>query len=496
MQKPGFFILLVLIFPILAVAQPKVNGINFAKNLSWDEIINKAKNENKYVFVDIYATWCGPCKKMDLEVYNKDTVGTFMNANFISIKVQLDTSAKDNSYIRSWYSRAKSICREYNVHIFPTFLFFAPTGKLAFRDAGYIENKGADGFINLAKKSLNPENLTYFSKLQEYERGIKEKGILKRLAQYVKDLGNDTLAEKIAAEYVLSKNESELVNPEDIAFIFTVAKNRNLAKNLAREYLNRLNSESDTSLFNNLRFFDRFTNIINSSDKIFKLAIESPNLIDSLKGIKGWATSTVVIPTIKREELNSRIISDSNSKKGDIHWNGYEVVIHAKYPSVDAHYLMLEYELTYYSKYKNWTAFVKTKNEMLELRPIAKGMAARIEFELNDVAWQVFLFCNEKSVLEEALKWSELAINLIKPIVSPGYLDTKASILYKLGSTTEAIQQEEEAVNILITQRKNGITDRHNNPDDFSDIIAKMKKGEPIYVEEGAVWTKSEEPGP
>jgi thiol:disulfide interchange protein len=37
-------------------------GIQFVHNLSWQEILQKARAENKYVFVDCYATWCGPCK--------------------------------------------------------------------------------------------------------------------------------------------------------------------------------------------------------------------------------------------------------------------------------------------------------------------------------------------------------------------------------------------------------------------------------------------------
>jgi thiol:disulfide interchange protein len=43
-------------------------GINFENNLSWEQVKEKAKAENKYIFVDCYATWCGPCKAMDKEV--------------------------------------------------------------------------------------------------------------------------------------------------------------------------------------------------------------------------------------------------------------------------------------------------------------------------------------------------------------------------------------------------------------------------------------------
>ena len=34
-------------------------GINF-NHQSWKEIVNKAKTDNKLIFVDFYTQWCGP----------------------------------------------------------------------------------------------------------------------------------------------------------------------------------------------------------------------------------------------------------------------------------------------------------------------------------------------------------------------------------------------------------------------------------------------------
>jgi thiol-disulfide isomerase/thioredoxin len=52
-------------------------GINWTIGLKWLAIQEKAKKENKYIFLDFYATWCGPCKKMEKEVYVNDTVARF-----------------------------------------------------------------------------------------------------------------------------------------------------------------------------------------------------------------------------------------------------------------------------------------------------------------------------------------------------------------------------------------------------------------------------------
>lgn len=58
--------------PMVICAQ---EGIKFEESLNWKQVLQRAKEGNRYIFVDCYATWCGPCKEMDKTVYSNEKVG-------------------------------------------------------------------------------------------------------------------------------------------------------------------------------------------------------------------------------------------------------------------------------------------------------------------------------------------------------------------------------------------------------------------------------------
>lgn len=82
-------------------------GIKFEKGLSWAQLKEKAKKENKYIFLDCFTTWCAPCKVMEQEVFTRKNVGDFFNASFINVKAQFDSTKNDNEEVRSWYPDVK-----------------------------------------------------------------------------------------------------------------------------------------------------------------------------------------------------------------------------------------------------------------------------------------------------------------------------------------------------------------------------------------------------
>ncbi len=88
------------------VEQKSDSGMQFVQHSSWTKILAKAKEENKLIFVDCYATWCGPCKKMAKEVFPLADVGAFYNANYINVKAQMDSFRQRRS------GNKRTVCRQ------------------------------------------------------------------------------------------------------------------------------------------------------------------------------------------------------------------------------------------------------------------------------------------------------------------------------------------------------------------------------------------------
>ena len=114
----------------VALAQNN-QGIKFEKG-TFSEILAKAKAQKKLVFMDVYASWCGPCKRMASEVFTQKKVGDYFNATFINAKFDAEVG------------EGRTIAARYGVNAYPTFLLLNGDGKLVGKMVG---GSPADEFI-------------------------------------------------------------------------------------------------------------------------------------------------------------------------------------------------------------------------------------------------------------------------------------------------------------------------------------------------------------
>ena len=124
----------------------KAAEIKFLENPTWTSVLEKAKRENKIIFLDAYATWCGPCKQMDAETYTNQAVADFYNANFINVKYDMEKG------------EGAMLADRYYVSAYPNLVFINPDGVMLHKAVGFV---AANEFLTLAKTAKNPETQYY-----------------------------------------------------------------------------------------------------------------------------------------------------------------------------------------------------------------------------------------------------------------------------------------------------------------------------------------------
>ena len=76
-------LLLTIVTSLVLIVGLRAEGMEFFHG-TWEEALAEAKKQEKIIFVDAYAVWCGPCKRMAKNVFTQDRVGEFYNKNFIN----------------------------------------------------------------------------------------------------------------------------------------------------------------------------------------------------------------------------------------------------------------------------------------------------------------------------------------------------------------------------------------------------------------------------
>ncbi|CAL1519753.1 thioredoxin family protein [Chitinophaga sp. MM2321] len=442
-------IFLVIFIPFMVNAQID-KGIKFSEGLTWQQVLSKAKSENKYIFVDCYATWCGPCKYMDKEVYTKRVVGDLLNEKFISVKVQMDTSKQDNELIKRFYQEAADINLQYKITAFPSYLFFSPEGKIVHRYLGAMPDTL---FLQLASNALTP-NKQYYTLLDRYKLGERDSTHMLYLSNITKKIGNMALANTIARDYF------------DL-------------------YLNKL-SRTNMCTRRNIEFLTSFSQLLCSKDKAFELFYLDGDTVDRIMDSKGFS-EYIVEMTIVREEINPRLWPEEVPIAGTPDWQKLMDVITRKFNRYYAENALLNAQLRWYTEKKAWPEVAKyniLKIEKNGLDTIGMG-----KFFTNNMIWNVmFLHSNDMVVLRKGVNWMEIIVKAT-PNDGPN-IDTYANLLYKIGRTKEALYWEERALKIAKNNKKLAESKKDsiviaafkNEIEIYERTIGKMRKNEPTWT--------------
>ncbi|HZK65342.1 MAG TPA: thioredoxin family protein [Puia sp.] len=113
-------------------------GIQFLEN-SWAKALEQAKKENKLIFLDAYASWCGPCKMLKKNTFTKKAAGDFFNAHFINVAIDMEKGD------------GPSLSQKFEVDAYPTLIIADKNGNIVTYTKGYMN---ADQLIEFGNYGL------------------------------------------------------------------------------------------------------------------------------------------------------------------------------------------------------------------------------------------------------------------------------------------------------------------------------------------------------
>lgn len=94
----------------------------------WASALLKANQEQKFIFLDAYTSWCKPCKLMELNTFTDKAVAEFFNANFINFKMDMEKN-----------EHGERLAKKYSLAAYPSFFIVDKEEKLIDYEIGFLK---------------------------------------------------------------------------------------------------------------------------------------------------------------------------------------------------------------------------------------------------------------------------------------------------------------------------------------------------------------------
>ncbi len=162
------------LFPIRTFSQINwVNDMTVAKAL--------AMGQNKMILIDFWATWCGPCRKMEDDFWNTDKVNAIKD-KVIFLKIDIDNN--------------RNLASKFGVRGIPYVVLADIAGNKVWDVVGYQDGKSILKVLKNTPKDVKAINNAVIPLLQHKETDVDLLNIGKSYTEVAKDIKNRKLRKK------------------------------------------------------------------------------------------------------------------------------------------------------------------------------------------------------------------------------------------------------------------------------------------------------------
>ena len=433
-MKRFYTSLIYLTISLMASTQSFSQGINFLQD-DWQNVLIQAKAQKKLIFVDVYTTWCGPCKEMDKRTFTEPSVGEKFNTTFINYKVDAEKGF------------GVTLAKRYNITSYPTCLFVDPTENLIYKQEGLLRApdllKEAEMVIH---NQANSKPLYTLDKL--YEDGRRDTEFLNEYIA-IRSLYDRIDNRDLFEEYVKSLPPIQHSSDKTLRII---VNNGFKIDGMAFEVLLKFREKAESLFEGGFEKVNRsFSQSIN---EVFDVALKTKNLV---------LFEEALAANIKTLPITSDRVNGKNKLAFYLGMRDVNKFSDAAEQYIDQYVMFVQVESI--RKQDSWEYEKIMQNYKLGIRDSvgagaimyynlklnAKNTMARLTAtELNEVVKAFNEQVDDKAKLNKATEWAKRSLELVE---SPDAYHTYAQLMLKLGDKQMAMDIEQKAYDIAIREK-------------------------------------------
>ncbi|MCX7550865.1 thioredoxin family protein [Xanthomarina sp. F2636L] len=141
-----------------------------AQEINWvslEEAVELQKKNPKKIMIDAYTNWCGPCKMLDKNTFQKKDVADYVNKYYYAVKFNAEGNEtinfKGNTFSNPGYNPANANRRNsqhelsayFSVRSYPTILFLDEKGEFLSPVIGYKTPQQLEVYLKLFKENAH-----------------------------------------------------------------------------------------------------------------------------------------------------------------------------------------------------------------------------------------------------------------------------------------------------------------------------------------------------
>ena len=158
-----------------------------AQEINWvtlEEAVELQKKSPKKIMMDVYTSWCGPCKMLDRNTFSNKDVAEYVNKHYYAVKFNAEGNEvinfKDKKFENPSYDPAKAkrrnsahqLSRYFSVKAYPTIVFLDEKADFIAPITGYKKPQQLELYLKMFKKNEHTGMDTQ-AKFNDYAKKFK-----------------------------------------------------------------------------------------------------------------------------------------------------------------------------------------------------------------------------------------------------------------------------------------------------------------------------------